>query len=133
MGDECVKPQRGNDLENINKIPQVIQAVENLKGTIDIKFTNFESSLTHIKELMDMRITNSERALTLQAKEYERRLDGLNSEASKLVDMQARYVTREVYDVQHDKLATEVYNLQKIVYIGMGILGALQFVLRFIK
>jgi len=44
------------------------------------------------------RIRGMEKATTLQAAEYERRLDFLNGEASQLKAMQERYVPRETYD-----------------------------------
>jgi hypothetical protein len=36
--------------------------------------------------------------LILQAKEYERRLEGLNGEAGRLRNMQQEYISREVFD-----------------------------------
>lgn len=39
-----------------------------------------------------------ENELKLQAKEYERRLEGLNHEAERLKDMQKTYITRELFD-----------------------------------
>ena len=40
----------------------------------------------------------AEKALTLQAEEYERRLNALNGEAGRLREMQSTYIPREVFD-----------------------------------
>ena len=60
----------------------------------------------HIKEIIELKFKNSEKALELQAKVYEVILQGLTS---------------------------KIETLQKIVYIGMGIILALQFILKYVK
>jgi predicted RNase H-like nuclease (RuvC/YqgF family) len=43
-------------------------------------------------------------ALKLQAKEYERRLEGLNHEADQLKNMQSTYTSKEVFDRTMDAM-----------------------------
>ncbi len=72
-------------------------------------------------------------ALALQAREYERRLDILNNEADRLRDIQATYLPRELYEAGHRELTTKIESLQKMVFIGLGIILAVEALLRFIK
>ena len=51
-------------------------------------------------------------ALTLQAREYERRLDFLNGEAGRLREMQATYLPREVYDSKHELLEASLEQIK---------------------
>lgn len=54
-----------------------------------------------------------EKALELQAKEYERRLEGLNGEAGRLHKMQEQYVPREVFERMIDELRKELRTLSE--------------------
>lgn len=47
---------------------------------------------------VNRRMDSMDDALELQAKEYQRRLKGLNGEASRLRQMQETYAPREVFD-----------------------------------
>jgi hypothetical protein len=118
-----------------------------------------ESSETqHLREVMQLQLSAVEKARELQAAEYERRLALLNHEAAQLKDMQAQYVPREVFDNKMSELfgridkvldATtrslpreiheqyvkdtndKIAALSRLVYIGMGILIVVEFVVRF--
>jgi len=78
-------------------------------------------------------IASNEKTLKLQAREYSRRLADLNGEAERLRQMQETYVPKSVYDIQHQILIEKIETNQKMLYIGIGILLALQVVLSFIK
>ena len=91
------------------------------------------NDVNHLKEILDIKIENAEKALTLQATEYHRRLNDLNGEAKRLREMQASYVSREIYDVQHSELLKKVETNQKLIFIGMGIMLAIEFLLKFLK
>ena len=118
-----------------------------------------ESSETqHLREVMQLQLGAVEKARELQAAEYERRLALLNHEAAQLKDMQAMYVPREVFegtmkelggkidkmiDSASKNLPREIHEqfvkdtndkisaLSRLVYIGMGILIVVEFVVRF--
>jgi hypothetical protein len=74
----------------------------------------------------------NEIALGLQAKEYERRLDGLNHETERIKNIQTTYMPKEVYEQKHALLEVKIENLQRLVYIGLGIILTVEFLLKYI-
>lgn len=56
--------------------------------------------LKALKQFYDERHKTQIKALTLQAKEYERRLDALNHENARIIAIQAKSVSTEVYEAQ---------------------------------
>lgn len=54
--------------------------------------------------ILETLIAEMRRALDLQAREYERRLDDLNHAHQSAMEVQARYVTRELYEERHREL-----------------------------
>ena len=91
-----------------------------------------EQTVKHLREIVDIKFEENEKALKIQAQEYERRLEALNGEAERLRQMQTTYLPRELYSIEHKELVKKIDNLQMIVYVGMGILLTVQFVLRFV-
>jgi hypothetical protein len=85
----------------------------------------------HLKEVMFIQFNMMERARELQAKEYERRLEILNHEAGKLQVMKDTFITKEMYYQAHENLLQQVATVQKMSWVGVGIILALQFILRF--
>ena len=85
------------------------------------------------ERLVAEKFAGIDKALSLQAKEYERRLDFLNGEADRLREMQTTYLPRELYESHHDPLCQRVKELelnkatqegkasQKSVFIAIGI------------
>ena len=88
------------------------------------------NGINHLKELLEVKLESAEKALTLQAKEYERRLADLNGEAARLMEMQSKYLPRETYEIQHRELQSKIETNQKLIFIGMGIVLAIEFILR---
>ena len=93
--------------------------------------------LKHLRELIetkhDMSTNALEKALELQAREYMRRLDDLNHEAERLRIMQTTYLPREIYITQHNVVERKIEEIQKLVYIGAGVIMVLQVVLMFLR
>lgn len=67
-------------------------------------------------------------ALNLQAKEYERRLQGLNHEAEQLKDMQSKYVSREVFDRVTNELKDKIFFLNEYKTKNEGRSSLIQFI-----
>ena len=86
------------------------------KHTLAILWTRFEA----LEKQMDERRQSDREALSLQAREYERRLDGLNNEHGRIEKAASLFVTREKFDAAVDEL-------KRLVYIGVGALLAIQF------
>jgi hypothetical protein len=89
---------------------------------IEIKVARLEEQIAAAKE-----------ALTLQSEEYQRRLDILNGEAGQLKAMQAKYLPREVADNEFKNIHSKIEALQRLVYIGVGVIIALEIILQIIK
>ena len=82
---------------------------------------------------LEERLHATREATVLQAKEYERRLDALNGEAERLKHMQATYLPREVFDARQRELNLKIDVLTRLVYIGCGVVLAIQLIWKFIK
>lgn len=93
---------------------------------LEDKITALEIALAVTNTTHEKDMVRIDTALVLQAKEYERRLDLLNGEASRLRDIQATYLPREVYEVFKKDQQNEIYDLKsfKDATIGrQGIIG----------
>lgn len=82
------KTRLRNQVSKLKKVPANTRA---LFMTTKFLFMFFEEKFKALRQ-----------ALKLQAKEYERRLEALNHEAEQLKNMQATYVSKEVFDRTND-------------------------------
>ncbi len=57
-----------------------------------------EALVKHERELRDQQIAQAAGALALQAREYERRLDTLDSAHRQMIEERGHYLPREVWD-----------------------------------
>lgn len=64
-----------------------------MKGKVN-QYDLLEEEIAGIRREIDLK----DKQLVLQAREYERRLEGLNGEAGRLRNMQQEYISREVFD-----------------------------------
>lgn len=76
--------------------------------------------------ILEEKIQASKDNLKLQATEYERRLSELNHEAERLRKMQETYVDKTLYATQYKYLSEKIEAVARIVYIGLGVILALQ-------
>ncbi len=101
-----------------------------------------DARLAHLREVMDLRIQAADKALVMQAAEYQRRLDELNHAAQRLTAMQERFVSSDVYRVEHRALmdhmeradaalTKDVKALEKLVWGIAGTMGMLQLLAHF--
>jgi tetrahydromethanopterin S-methyltransferase subunit G len=63
----------------------------------------------HMKQKMDA----AEKALQLQAREYDRRLDALNHEQTRLAVDRERYLPREIYESHLKEIDTKIWTFKK--------------------
>jgi hypothetical protein len=82
--------------------------------------------------ILEERLQGAKEALKLQADEYERRLEILNHEAQQLKDMQTTYIPRETYEISHKSLEMKLENVQKLVYVGLGVVLAFEFLFEYL-
>ena len=73
--------------------------------SLDVKVARIEK---HVEQMEKQ----YEKALTLQAKEYERRLADLNHEAEQLRQMQATYLPRETWELALGKIEESLKELR---------------------
>lgn len=74
----------------------------------------------YIERIVREHERSTQQALEVAAKEYERRLDALNHEYSRIREIQVSCVSREVYDMRHDELERRLASIEKLVYVGVG-------------
>ena len=80
----------------------------------------------HLRDVLELRLEAIESARSLQAAEYHRRLDILNHAAEQLAGMHARYVGLDVYSAHRLAESNRLDRVERLVYIGLGIMLALQ-------
>lgn len=81
-----------------------------VKTTTDIQ--ELSTGLAVLEEREKNNTVLTERALSLQAIEYERRLTILNGEATRLRDIQATYLPREVAENKFIEITKEINELK---------------------
>lgn len=91
-----------------------------------------KTELEHLEEMITLKFSEREKALELQAKEYDRRLEHLNGEATKLTRMQATYIPREVYEANKKENDDKIAALQRVVYIATGAIIVLEVLMKYI-
>jgi len=96
-----------------------------------IRLEEGRQRLDHLREVLDLRLAAAERALDLQATVYDEHLDRLNHAAERLDTMQAKCVQTDVYRVQHAAIEAKIDMIQRLVFIGVGVVAALQFALHY--
>jgi hypothetical protein len=83
---------------------------------LDVKIAALKELTCHsiaaLEKLANEKFEKINIATILQAKEYERRLDFLNGEASRLAEMRNSYVAKESYSIQHEILVKKVEDIR---------------------
>ena len=92
-----------------------------------------EEVIRYERKTTDLQMEAAATALKLQVSEYERRLELLNNEARQLKDMQATYLPREIHDNFVKDITDKIAVLSRLVYIGLGLVIAIETLLKFIK
>lgn len=98
----------------------------NIKHFLDIKFEELEKRLDMRDELNDKALTKAETTLSL-------RLESMNEFREQLKTQAATFITREEINSLQRVTDEKINYLTKILYIGIGVLTALQMILRFLK
>jgi phage protein D len=80
------------------------QRFNDLEKRLDQRFAAVEQQISGFEKHMSERRSSDQQALSLQAREYERRLVALNHAHEKAIEVQHTYVTQDKYE---DKLAAE--------------------------
>lgn len=99
--------------------------------SLEVLATRFDAHVALTEERRkndeERRVDVSE-SLKLQAREYERRLGELNHAHSMAEKKNQEYISREVFYAAIREATLKIEALQRIVYIGLGILMAAQLV-----
>ena len=91
-----------------------------------------EARFQHLREILELKIEAADRALVIQGTEYQRRLAELNHAADRLHALTEQFVKSEVYRVQHANLESKVDTISRLVFIGIGVIMAVQFLLHYL-
>lgn len=89
------------------------------------------SDTVDLKEYLNSRIDDVKDSVKTAYTSMEKRLESMNEFRTQLKDQAARFVTREEMESKIDNLVEKMESLQKIVYVGLGAVLALEFLLRF--
>jgi leucyl aminopeptidase (aminopeptidase T) len=75
----------------------------------------------------------SKEAVTKAEVANEKRFDGVNEFRQALSDQTNTFLPRSEYDVNHKTLQKQMDTLAKLVYVGLGIILTIQFVVLLLK
>jgi hypothetical protein len=84
-----------------------------------------------LKEFLNSRIDEVKDSVKIAYNSMEKRLTGMNEFRDTLKDQAGRFVTREEMEAKMEGVQKDIQGLQKIVYTGIGVSLALQFLLKF--
>jgi CYTH domain-containing protein len=59
------------------------------------------------------------------------RLANMNEFRDSLKDQAANFLTKDDYEVKHELLANKIDSLEKIIYMGLGAVGIIEFIFKF--
>ena len=85
------------------------------KAIVDI-----EIRVAILETLLKKEFESRDIAMDLKSKEVERRLIILNGEAERLRQMQATYITREIWNTKHEELCRQVDELKEFKNKSIG-------------
>ncbi len=86
-------------------------------------------SLISLKKYFDVRLASMETAVTKAETSHEKRLEGMNEFRAQLGDQSKTFLTRAEYDIKHELICQKIEALQKLVFIGVGIIGIAEVIL----
>jgi hypothetical protein len=84
-----------------------------------------------LKEYIDAKITDRDDSVKSAVDAMNERLAGMNEFRNSLRDTQTNYMPRTEYDARHQQITDQINSLSKLVYTGMGLILALEFLLKF--
>ena len=98
--------------------------------------TELEQTEVKLARLQEQ-LAGAREAVSLQAREYERRLGELNHNASQsweeLRKMQDKYVPLHVWEIQHEVVVARIAKLERSAYVLITFVALLEIVLRFVR
>lgn len=91
------------------------------------------AEVKHLREIMELRFEAGREALRIQTEANSIHFDALNHEAARMAARDAHFVSGEKHDANMQELRSSLHAVQKLVYVGLGILLAAQVALSFYK
>ena len=103
---------------------------DDCKQMLNIDCTEyFDGKFAELEKRLELRDELTSKALEKADVVLEHRLESLNNISGRISGL----MPRSEYDLNHKILQTQLDNISRNVYIGMGILVAVEVLLRFIK
>ena len=97
----------------------------------EIKLREYlEAQIQFLESRVEAQQLANERALSIQAREYERRLDELNHAHATAVQTLATYIPREIADKRFDELLGKISALEQWQAKSIGFLTAAMLILQ---
>jgi hypothetical protein len=89
--------------------------------------------IVSLKEFMLDKFLTIEKSKDIALCALEKRLDSMNEIKGAMKDQQTHFVTRTEFDAKIDSLNSKIEVLQKMMYIGLGAILAMEIVFKLIK
>ena len=103
----------------------IAERLARLEEKTSLKFAEMEKALVLARELVD-----KERIDTKSTLEY--RLAGMNEFQKRMDKLEGTFVTKENLTIYKDQTAKDIANISRLVYIGIGVVMAIQFLFRYV-
>jgi hypothetical protein len=94
---------------------------------------HFNVQLKDLEEEIDVKFAARDKALELQADLLKSRLENLNEWRTQNKDEREQFLTRSEYEVKHQLLIDKMDAMQKIIWLALGSLVAIDYIIKFIK
>lgn len=86
-----------------------------------------------VEEEVNIKFDARDKALELQSKVYNQRIDSLNEWRAQNKDERDSYLTRIEYEAKHQLLENKMESMQKIIWLALGALIVIDYIIKFLK
>lgn len=90
------------------------------------------STNTIQEEAIKTRLDYVEKGIDKQQEALNARLETMNEFREQLKDQNQTFLTRMEYDAKHELLQNKISLMEKLVYIGLGLMMAFEIILRLV-
>lgn len=87
----------------------------------------------YLEDKMDLQFESRDKALELQAGMMNTRLDALNEWRQQNRDERQTFLTKSEYDSKHQLLENKMEAMQKIIWLALGALIVIDYIIKFLK
>jgi hypothetical protein len=90
-----------------------------------------QEQIIAIEKILCVRFEALENATDKATEALNQRLETMNEFRTQILNERADFVSKVTYDSKHELLEQQIVSLSKLVYMGLGIIAAIEFAFKF--